>query len=185
MPCNVPDCDRAIWSRGVCSRHYNRWNKDNVEGTDALDPYVEASQNDGPSLSDHPLYSVWLGMKTRCSNPNQPSYKHYGARGVSVCDRWKESFKAFLGDVGERPSPDHTLDRIDVDGDYEPSNVRWATWTEQHRNRRNNRLDRGAVKQIRRDLKDGRSQREIAEEHGVSGAMISAINTGRVWRLDQ
>lgn len=75
-------------------------------------------------------------MKTRCYNVNQKSWADYGGRGIEVCDRWLESFENFLADVGERPSPEHSLDRIDVNGDYEPDNVRWSTYREQARNRR-------------------------------------------------
>lgn len=85
-----------------------------------------------------PTYAAWASMKSRCNNPNHTSYKRYGARGIRVCERWNE-FEAFLNDVGERPSPKHSLDRIDNDGNYEPCNVRWATSLEQNRNTRSNR----------------------------------------------
>lgn len=76
-------------------------------------------------------------MRTRCTNPNHNSYKHYGGRGIRVCDEWAQSFQSFYAHVGPKPSPDHTLDRIDNDRGYEPGNVRWATWKEQGENRRN------------------------------------------------
>lgn len=79
-------------------------------------------------------------MLHRCYNPANSHYADYGGRGIRVCDAWRESFEAFLRDVGRRPSPAHTLDRVDNDGDYAPGNVRWATWVEQASNRRNNRL---------------------------------------------
>lgn len=83
-------------------------------------------------------YMVWIGIKSRCNNPNAPGYANYGGRGIKICDRWINSYETFIEDVGERPSPQHTLDRIDNDGDYEPSNCRWATYKEQHRNTRRN-----------------------------------------------
>lgn len=85
-------------------------------------------------------YRIWDGMKGRCLNPDNDAYGDYGGRGIRVCDRWRDSFAAFLEDVGPRPSPLHSLDRIDVNGHYEPNNVRWATHKVQQRNRRNNRM---------------------------------------------
>lgn len=83
-------------------------------------------------------YKIWSGMKRRCSDE---SFKHYFGRGIKVCDRWS-SFEAFYEDMGPRPSSKHSIDRINNDGDYEPSNCRWATSKEQSRNKRVNHLIR-------------------------------------------
>lgn len=79
-------------------------------------------------------------MIQRCHNPNSPKFHHYGGRGIEVCQRWRESFDAFLEDMGPRPSPEHEIDRIDNDGNYEPGNCRWATRREQMENTRRTRL---------------------------------------------
>jgi hypothetical protein len=77
---------------------------------------------------------IWRSMIARCNNPRQSTYKYYGARGVRVDPRWYE-YSAFLSDVGPRPSPAHSIDRIDPNGGYEPGNVRWATRSEQQKNK--------------------------------------------------
>lgn len=83
-----------------------------------------------------PVYASWNGMRDRCLNPNNQDYHHYGGRGIAVCERWKDSFENFYADMGDKPSIKHSLDRINNDGNYEPSNCRWATQQEQVRNRR-------------------------------------------------
>jgi hypothetical protein len=83
-----------------------------------------------------PEYFIWRQMIQRCENPNDKSYRWYGGRGISVCQKWRASFLSFLADVGLRPGQDLTIDRVDNDGNYEPGNVRWATWQEQASNKR-------------------------------------------------
>lgn len=85
-------------------------------------------------MSSMPEYGIWAGMKARCYNERHGKFKYYGGRGIGVCARWRNDFPAFLEDVGPRPSPAHSLGRLDNDGNYEPGNVEWQTMTTQQRN---------------------------------------------------
>jgi hypothetical protein len=85
--------------------------------------------------SNHPLYKTWRGMIRRCDNTKGSSYKYYSGRGITVCDKWINSFSAFIFDMGRKPTDQHQLDRIDNDKGYEPGNCRWATPSENCYNR--------------------------------------------------
>jgi hypothetical protein len=90
-------------------------------------------------LTDLPEYRAWQTMRLRCLNPENKAFKNYGGRGITVCDRWKDNFLAFLRDMGRKPSSAHELDRIDNNKGYEPGNCRWVTRIVNSRNRRSNK----------------------------------------------
>lgn len=92
-----------------------------------------------------PEYRSYTMMLNRCLNPSAENYEYYGGRGIAVCQRWQDSFEAFLSDMGQRPSRNHSIDRIRADGDYEPGNCRWATKIEQCQTRRRRRWWRKPV----------------------------------------
>ena len=122
------------------------------------------------------LYLVWGNMHTRCYNPKNKAFAHYGARGVSVCQRWA-SFENFIADMGPRPAG-YTLERVDVNGNYTPDNCVWASWHTQQRNRTNTKIPLDKVPVVLAALHGGLSQRQAADKFGVSRGAIQAV-----WRL--
>lgn len=88
------------------------------------------------TAKETPEYGAWRKAKGRCFDPNDRAFDNYGGRGITMCDAWANDFAAFLAHVGPRPSRHHSLDRIENDGHYEPGNVRWATRSQQSKNRR-------------------------------------------------
>jgi hypothetical protein len=87
-----------------------------------------------------PEYRIWTLMKDRCLNPSSGSFARYGGRGITICERWRESYAAFLADMGRRPGPGFSIDRIDNAGPYAPENCQWATMIQQARNTRRNKM---------------------------------------------
>lgn len=119
-----------------------------------------------------PEYYAWQAMRKRCLNPNDKNYVRYGGRGITVCSAWTTDFPMFFRDMGPRPTTDHTLDRIDVNGNYEPSNCRWATQGEQQNNRRNNVMIEAFGRRMTRA--------EWAKETGIDyGVIRHRIATGQ------
>jgi hypothetical protein len=120
-------------------------------------------------------------MKQRCSNPNTVSYKYYGALGVTVCERWLE-FWNFVEDMGGRPSPEHTLERLDRDGNYEPGNCCWAMHAEQAMNKRNTKLSVEIVYQIKARYNGGEKCHEIAKSIGVHYQTVNSVINKQSWK---
>jgi hypothetical protein len=113
-------------------------------------------------------YTAWRGMMNRCYQPNHSYYHDYGGRGISVCERWRHNYPAFLEDVGRAPSPQHSIDRIDNDGNYEPANVRWATNNQQGLNRR--------PKRIAKDNKPKKTHKSIKRAMQVTGILMFLLS---------
>lgn len=106
---------------------------------------LKHGERGGERRDRSPEYKAWDSIKQRCLNPKTKGWEWYGGRGIRIANEWRYDFSAFLAHVGPRPSPQHSIDRIDSNGDYAPGNVRWATWTEQARNRSNNRIVNGVT----------------------------------------
>lgn len=110
--CSVQGCARKHDAKGLCAMHYQR-----------------------KLAAELPEHKSYQNMLARCSSPNRPDYKYYGAKGITVCRRWRESYTNFIADMGPRPSAKHSIERVDRSRGYEPGNCVWATNTEQRINR--------------------------------------------------
>jgi hypothetical protein len=122
----------------------------------------------GYRIVEQPGYSTYTGMKQRCSDINSAHYHRYGGRGIEICDRWKQrgGFWNFIEDMGDRPSKYHTVERIDNDGNYEPSNCRWATYKEQCENRRTRIDNKVGISGINYDKTNKRWVVRKTDRHG-------------------
>lgn len=114
-----------------------RLNKGRVQSCGCLNKEAVKKANTTHGMKGTPTYNSWVSMLQRCTNKERSNYVDYGGRGIKVCERWNK-FENFFGDMGKRPK-DKTIDRIDVNGNYEQSNCTWSTQVAQHNNRRNNR----------------------------------------------
>lgn len=122
------------------------------------------------------VYGIWVAMRARCSDPKHQLFAMYGGRGITVCQRWAESYEAFRDDMGPRPSLQHSIDRIDNTKGYEPDNCRWATYTEQNNNRRGVPKIEYRGRQLTRP--------ELARELGLSAEIVRS-RLSRGWDVER
>ncbi|GEM_PF-945895 len=122
----------------VSAQNLRRSSGKNSCGCRKLEEFKERSVTHGMSRSSE--YNSWQSMRARCYNSSNPAYRHYGGRGITVCDRWMDSFENFFSDMGRKPSAKHSIERVDVDGNYEPGNCKWATDLEQGQNHQTHHL---------------------------------------------
>lgn len=136
--CSVEGCDRSSKAKGLCNSHYMK-----IRRTGSPDGVYEKH-----GLHDTKEYSTWASMKQRCFNPNSTGYADYGGRNITMSEEWKNSFTKFYQDVGVAPSPEHSIERIDVNGNYELGNVVWAIKSVQAHNQRIRRTNTSGFKGI-------------------------------------
>jgi hypothetical protein len=134
------DCGSSLVVRGFAMRSGNTKSCGCLKRETSRAALFKHGHSDTPGKKPASAeYQSWRGMISRCELPNHKAFPAYGARGIRVCDRWRRDFTAFLEDMGPKPSRQHSIDRIDNSGHYEPDNCRWATQKEQCRNTRRNR----------------------------------------------
>ena len=131
--------------------------------------------------SKPPEYRIWMGLRERCNCPTNKAYKYYGGRGIDVCKRW-DNFNTFMSDMGSRPSSDYDIDRIDNDKGYSPDNCRWATRTQNARNKGNLKLSLEKARVIRNMKQLGERTSVIATRFGITRTMVHYICTGCSWK---
>lgn len=143
----------------------------NTQSCGCLHREILATSNKSHGSSRDPEFKVWCSMRDRCRNPRNRYFKHYGGRGIAVCDEWN-SYERFIADMGRRPSSKHSIDRINNDGGYNKANCRWATQREQSLNTR---------RKIVIDTPNGPMHAiEAAQKYGIHYATIlSRLNRGK------
>jgi len=125
------------------------------------------------------VYDIWCGIVKRCEKVGSTEYHRYGARGIRLCERWRQ-FENFYADMGE-PGPHMEIDRIDPNGDYEPGNCRWASDATQARNQRRTKLSMEKAREIRKLRSEGWTYKGLAARFNVSEGSIGFVLSGRQW----
>ena len=207
--CLIETCVKPPLALDLCASHYRKYtlygDPEKVVPLGRKVPPGEQNPNWRGGKTKHELYEVYIEMIARCERPAHVRYKDYGGRGLSVHPEWRKDFWAFVRDVGKRPEGKTPggkaywqLDRIDNDRGYEPGNVRWATPSEQCRNRRESAYSgvlRGSqqsrsklteddvtrIVEVLETYQGNGIQRRLAEEYGVSNSLINDIWSGRIW----
>jgi hypothetical protein len=167
--CSVEGCNEKHDARGLCHKHYWRWKRN---GHTSL-------KYESHGMNGTRIYLLWASMKARCSNENDPRFKNYGGRGITVCDEWRNSFSAFYRDMGDPPTDKHEIDRLDNDDNYCKENCAWRTHEENTQHTRRTKL---TIEKARIIKHSDRPNQELADEFGVHNSQISRIKSGKHWK---
>ena len=171
--CKIEGCDLKSRASGYCQKHYRRAYRHGNPLTTKTEKHDKANS---------PEYHAWGAMKQRCYNTSHKFYPRYGGRGITMCARWRVSFKAFFEDMGKKPFPNHQIDRIDNDGNYEHGNCEWVTPKKNVENRSTTKLNMIKAEEIRKQYKAGNiTQTKLGIIYGVSFETINLIINNKQW----
>lgn len=181
--CAIENCGAKRFAKGLCKQHYMLlWRYGST------DPHVrKVKRNIKHGCYGNDIYGIWIKMMGRCYNVNDGAYKNYGARGITVCDAWHDP-RVFISDMSPRPAG-ASIDRIDNSQGYSKANCRWASDTQQARNRRGVKLTIELAERMRAEPRRGRngrgpgmSREDLAEKYGVSVATVKKVLSGAYWK---
>ena len=148
---------------------------------DVMPPHVRKLiiRNTKHGLVRHPTYKAWKNMRARCSNPSATYFEHYGGRGISVCSEWSDFIAFYQWAISSGWKDGLQIDRVDVNGNYEPKNCRWVTSAQNNQNRRSTKL---SIDQVIAIASDTRPHRIIASDFCVSRSLVWQIKAGAKWK---
>lgn len=164
--CSIDGCNRFANGKYLCQSHQNRLKNGNL--------YLPIRKRSGITSNNRLLYARWRAMINRCTNKNIKNYRNYGGRGIMVCERWKK-FDYFIEDMGIPTNNKLSIDRIDNNGNYEPSNCRWATIEQQSKNTRIYKRTQEVCNKVLELRKSGKRHSEIIKETNISKTTLYRI----------
>ena len=176
MNCSVKNCKKKSRSSGIlfCEVHYYRIRRTGNPGSSII------QRREYHKRSRTIEYVAWAAMRSRCNNPKNVRFRYYGGRGIKVCRRWNK-FTTFLDDMGKRPSIRHSIDRVNVNGNYSPANCKWSTIEEQVRNRTITKMDKRKISKLRSLKESGSSTKELMLMFGLSQTHVDKIVRKESW----
>ena len=138
--------------------------------------------NSKHELSYSSEYGIYKSMIQRCTNPKNKSYCNYGGKGITICKEWLDSFEQFYEDMGPKPNKNSSIERIDYNGNYEPSNCKWEGYVVQGRNKSSTKLSLIKAREIRSKYSKGASLTELGKEYGVTKQTIYSVVNNKTWK---